>query len=365
MNKIYLKRSILIILLLYTQIFIGESIYAQSKKEQIEIMTIRLDSLNKELQNQKTLNNQLNSTNTQLLLKIDSLNGLNKRLTEQNKSLTLKLDSLNEVIANYTGKIDSLSGLLIVDNNPFERQKEIYQNCVPKDVYNKDECSQLELEYDIVESELLSEENEVIVNKLVQLLLFNHDFNSVSLDYSKIKRDEIKEFINNTDEYYVQSHRYVYCGFISPKLICLDNYLNEYDEGAPRPEIGSQHLIYNLAKKKVMKYNDIFLPNSENHLMQILTNHINQLLSIDGYEGKEALADCLPESKNIDDFGFDFENFLISSQSEKIVSGKLIKADGFGFYFGPLFLGSQQCMITLPFSECAHLLTPEFLALIK
>jgi hypothetical protein len=339
--------------------------FSQNKKEQIEYLNFRIDSLNKEIQNQKILNIQLNVSSAIILLKMDSLENLNKSLNQENKSLTLNVDSLSNVNDNYTTLIDSLTHLIIKDNNPFERQTEIYENCIPRDVYNKENCSELELEYDIVQSELLGEDNEVLVKKLIQLLLFNQDINSQILDYSKIKIEAIKDFINNTDEYYIQAQRSVYCGFVNPKLICLDYYSSEYNEGAPRPENGSQHLIYNLAKKKVTKYYDIFLPNSKNQLMLILVNHINQLLTIDEFKNEFPFVNFIPESNNIDDFRFDFENFLISTQCEKIVSGKLTKEDGFGFYFGDLFTGNQVAIINLPFSQCAHLLTPEFFALIK
>jgi hypothetical protein len=339
--------------------------FSQSKKEQIEVMTLRLDSLNNVLQNQKTVNSQLASTNTNLTLKIDSLEALNNSLNQDNSGLIFRVDSLNTDIANYTNTIDSLSGLLLQEDSPFERRIEIYENCVPQEVYSKSDCSHLELEYDIVQSQLLSEENEEVVNKLIQLLLFNYNFSSPSLEYSKIKREKIKDFITNADEYYVEDMRMVYCGFLSPKLVCLDHYLSEYNEGAPHAEVGQEHLIYNLAKKKVMKFNDVFLPNSENQLEQILVNHINQLVTLDEYEGREDLANSLPESGNIDDFGFDLAGFFISSQCEGLLSGQLIKANGFGFYFGRPFFSLPSGRITIPFSECAHLLKPDFLALIK
>jgi hypothetical protein len=343
----------------------GIQCIAQSKKEQIEIMIFRLDSLNIELQNQKSLNSQLTATTKDLNLKIDSLIALNWSMSQANDNLTSKLNVLNDEIFKLTAIIDSLVNTQIQEDSPFERRTEIYENCIPQEVFNKSDCSHLELEYDIVQSQLLSEENEEVVNKLIQLLLFNYDFSSPSLDYSKIKREKIKDFITNADEYYVKDMRMVYCGFLSPKLVCLDHYLSEYNEGAPHAEVGREHLIYNFVRKKVMTYNDIFLPNSENQLVQILVNHINQLLSLEEYPEKASLSNSLPESGNIDDFGFDLEEFFISSNCESIVSGKLTKASGFGFYFGRPFFSLPSGIITLPFSQCAHLLKPEFLALIK
>lgn len=359
--KIKLMRSILIIsMVLFYGIY-----YSQNKKEQIAYLTSRLDILNKELQNQKIWNNQLNSSNANMLHRIDSLKNLNKSLNQEIRNLTLNIDRLSNINVNYTNLIDSLTNLIIKDNYPFKRQTEIYENCIPRDVFNKTECSALELEYDIVQSELLGAENEALVNKLIQLLLFNYDFNTQSLDYSKIKREAIKDFINDSSEYYFKSNRSVYCGILNPKLICLDNDIAEFYEGAYHNQIYTQHMIYNLTKKKVTKFNDIFLPNSENQLIQILINHFKQLLTIDGSEVNTYWGNFIPNSNNIDDFDFDFENFFISSQCEKIDSGKLTRESGFGFYFGSYFLGVQVAKITLPFSQCTHLLTPEFLSLIK
>ena len=393
MPKIHSNRSLLLILFLNSQIFTSTNIFAQTKKKRIEILTHRLDSLNDELTNLKIKNLQTNSTNTNLLLKVDSLDRLNdslnlklESLTEiianhrstidslvkLNTSLNLKLKDLHEINASNSHTIDSLSSLLVNVDDSYVKQTEIYENCVPKEVYKKDECSILELNYDLVHSAILSEEDEALVNKLIQLMLFNHDFHSQRLDYSKIKIDAIKEFLNNKNDYYEKSHRYVSCSFVNPKLVCLKYSISHFTEGNHIAETASKQMIYGLSSKKVMEFYDIFLPNSENQLMQILVAQIHQLLALDEFEAQHLTsqlaiaANIIRESQNIDDFSFDLDNLFISTQCDKIVSGKLTKVDGFNLPYGLYSCGDMPPpIITLPFSQCAHLLNPKFLALIK
>jgi hypothetical protein len=339
--------------------------FSQSKKEQIEVMMFRLDSLNIELQNQKTLNSQMATTNTNLTLKIDSLEALNKSLNQEKGDLTLSVEEVHDKLLSANIKIDSLRDKLSQYNSSFQLINECYENCTPKDVYHKSECSQLNLEYIKFEPGIISEENTAIVNKIVQMMMFEYNVTMQNLDYSKKKNDEIKSFVNDSEEFYVIDNRYVSHTYLNPKMLCLDLTTNNYFEDAPRAEIGQTYLVYNLLKKKILEFNDIFLPNTENQIKQLLIKNIEQLISLDNYEDKEYLANLLPESGNIDDFDVDFENVFISNECEGILSGKLTELEGIGFHCGPMFSGFQIGVATIPFSQCSHLLTPEFLSLVK
>jgi len=99
-NSFCMKRKFLLVCLLLVSL-----INAQSKKEQIEILTVRIDSLNDVLKIEKKYNKLQNDM---LIHKMDSLNDLIKIETKTNLNNSIAISELN---SNYNSINSDLSKL--------------------------------------------------------------------------------------------------------------------------------------------------------------------------------------------------------------------------------------------------------------
>lgn len=141
-----MNKGLLILLLINVNI-----ICAQSKKEQIEILKIKLDSLINELDIERKLSsnkiNLLNNSNSSMQNQVDSLNSelqklkLNLNQKElDNKNLNKTLDNKNTVLNYFKNQILSKEDSIKTLSNELENLKLYIQNnkpIIPENNYDK------------------------------------------------------------------------------------------------------------------------------------------------------------------------------------------------------------------------------------
>jgi hypothetical protein len=340
--------------------------FAQSKKEQILILSNKFDSLNKVIdieriafnlkQNSfKTFKDSVQSNIDFMKSSIENLKIEITWLTTQLQSSNILLKSENQNNINLQNQFKSKSDSLSMLKNELEKLKqkindnsnkdeliitkyqENYENCRPKYKYNKSNCSSLELSYPLFESKKI---DVIILNKIVGDLLFSNSENE-QLNFYELKENYLSNFKEEEGEYYSLQWGMVGCTFHGSGLISLISSGALHSEGAPSiAKSRGKSIIFDIIKSEVIEFSELFIQNSENTLRQLIINNLDS-----------SYSNVIPESGNAEELIVDFDNVFISDYDYE---------NGICFFVGPEYLSLPQISVCVPFKQCKSILKYPF-----
>ena len=337
--------SFRIALVLGVFMLLNSNAYSQSKKEQIEILNTRVDSLNNVLKNNSihfiqkidSLGNQqqkklsdLDKKMKELETNLERLKNENIEIIKQNSQLKLHNDSLLSSLINKslkksknTDPVDTINEFSIV------RLKEKETNCSSKTKYHKSECSFMIFEYDWIQSckndeNLCSQANQVIEE---------------SIFGNKLAKDStFNEFLEMDYEYFEHHHFFGHVNYISNDFISVTNYATISGEGIQAVNGGIvDAFIFDLIRNEKINFSQIFKPNSEEKIRELILRHVNE------------------NERSRVNIGIDYihyDRIIISNRGEK----------GICFFVGieGLAVTTSPSRVCIPFEECTSLLKEEF-----
>jgi hypothetical protein len=322
--------------------------FAQTKKEQIEILSKRVDSLINSTKIEKILltqkldsfekqkNNKiidLNNKINQLSLKIGEIENINQELAKQNINFEILLkqnDSLISILKNSpqkqikdTVQSNTINGFSIV------RLKEKEMNCSSKTKYHKTECSDMTFEYDWIHSYTNDEYICSQINQVIEESIFGNRFAKDSL---------FRDFLEMDYEYFEHQHFFGNVNYISSDFISITNYSTISGEGIPAVHGGIVNaFIFDLKKNEKINFSQIFKPNSEEKIRELILRHTPE----NGRGRIESQIEFIH-----------YDRIFFSNRDEK----------GICFFVGQEYnsVAFTPIPICIPFDECASLLTDDF-----
>jgi regulator of replication initiation timing len=331
-------------------VLIGFSLFvnAQSKKEQIEILNKRVDSLNNVLKNNSihfiqkidSIGNQqqkklsdLDKKMTDLESNLERLKSENIEIIKQNSQLKLHNkhnDSLLSTLMNKSPKkpkdnapADTINGFSIV------RLKEKEINCSSKTKYHKSECSSMIFEYDWIQSYTDDEYVCSQANQVIEESIFGNKF---------AKDSTFNGFLEFDYEYFEHQHFFGHVNYISNDFISVTNYATISGEGILAVNGGIvDAFIFDIKRNEKINFSQIFKPNSEEKIRELILRHVNE------------------NERSRVNFGIDYihyDRIILSNRGEK----------GICFFVGieGLAVTTSPSRVCIPFEECTSLLNEEF-----
>jgi len=319
--------------------------FSQSKKEQIEILYKRIDSLNEVLKNNSihfiqkidSLGNQqqkklsdLDKKLTELETNLERLKNDNIEIIKQNSQLKLHNDSLLSSLTNRSLKkskdidpMDTINGFSIV------RLEEKETNCSSKTKYHKSECSSMIFEYDWIQSYTDDEYVCSQANEVIEESIFGN----------KLAKDStFTSFLEFDYEYFVHQHIFSHVTYISRDFISITNYSTIRGEGIPAVHGGIvDAFIFDLKRNEKINFSQIFKPNSEEKIRELILR----------YTPGNVRSRIESEIELVD-----YDRIFLSNRGEK----------GICFFVGQQYLVAAlgPLPICIPFEECTSLLKEEF-----
>ena len=320
------------VLLVILSVTLSIICFGQSKKEQIAILSYRIDSITKilgeERLNSQDFQKKSESEAAVYLRKIDELN-------KEKSSIIQKFNDLNKDFSLLTNQYKDIENKYKQVNLSFHitNQNEVYTNCAPKFKYRKERCSELILSYPEVTTEIetLKEDTEII-NEVIQELLLNES----------LKDDRVKEFSTQESEFWQEENTTVSNTYLSNQIISFVKHGYLWAEEAPCIYLaGNNSVIFDLVKKKKLSFEELFKANSETEIKRLIIEHLD-----------EDEKGVLPESGNLDEFNVEFLEVFISNKENRI---------GFCFFVGEAYDCLDQINVCIPFEKCKGILRSEYL----
>jgi hypothetical protein len=318
---------------------------AQSKKEQIEELNMKVDSINFVLNSERKANSELIQTLKTTIDKLDV------QLTSLKNEYQRKIDDLDVKTVNYRKIIDSLHYVISQKSDSLKFQEKIiheskkipgiteyYQNCIPKHKYKKRECSDLSLLYPDINAFSANPEKEEMIQSIIKQLFFGLESN---LSFDELKDKLTTDFQNDSDEYYERETIGVFCEFYNSDIMSLQTFKSLYSEDAPCEYIGEvESFIYDFVSNERIGFDKIFKPDAKKMITKLIHD---QLLDED-----ISLENLVPEDMNLEEI-ISFDGVIISEER-----------NGFCFFVGQFYDCLLPLHLCISFDDCKNLINPEF-----